>query len=65
MTAPNRHARGLAFRKSVDRMVDQAFHIMELDDHIANAIKACTSVLQVTFPVKIDGRVEMFTGWRA
>ncbi len=56
---------GLEFRQSVDHMADRAFEIMDLDKGIANAIKACTSVLQVTFPVMIKGKVEMFTGWRA
>ncbi|MCK5263943.1 MAG: Glu/Leu/Phe/Val dehydrogenase, partial [Gammaproteobacteria bacterium] len=31
----------------------------------ATAIKACNSVLQVQFPVKIRGKIEVFTGWRA
>lgn len=56
---------GLEFRQSVDHMVDRAMSVMELDTGIANAIKACTSVLQVTFPVTIKGKIEMFTGWRA
>lgn len=56
---------GLEFRQSVDHMVDRAMSVMELDTGIANAIKACTSVLQVTFPVTIKGTIEMFTGWRA
>ncbi len=56
---------GLEFRQSVDHMVDRALAVMELDKGIANAIKACTSVLQVTFPVTIKGKIEMFTGWRA
>jgi glutamate dehydrogenase (NAD(P)+) len=46
-------------------MVDRALDVMELDPSIANAIKACTSVLQVTFPVMIKDKIEMFTGWRA
>ncbi len=56
---------GLEFRQSVDHMVDRALEVMELDTSIANAIKACTSVLQVTFPVMIKEKIEMFTGWRA
>ncbi|MCP3670531.1 MAG: Glu/Leu/Phe/Val dehydrogenase [Gammaproteobacteria bacterium] len=56
---------GLEFRQSVDHMVDRAIAVMDLDKGIANAIKACTSVLQVTFPVEIKGKIEMFTGWRA
>jgi len=45
--------------------VDRALSIMELDAGVARAIKACTSVLQVSFPVMIRGKVELFTGWRA
>ena len=56
---------GLEFRQSVDHMADRALAVMDLDAGIANAIKACTSVLQVTFPVMIKGQIEMFTGWRA
>ena len=40
---------GLQFRESVDQMVDRAIQVMVLDEGIANAIKPCTSVLQVTF----------------
>jgi glutamate dehydrogenase (NAD(P)+) len=56
---------GLTFRQSVDHMVDRALSYMELDPGIANAIKCCASVLQVTFPVEIRNKVEVFTGWRA
>lgn len=56
---------GLEFRQSVDHMVDRALTVMDLDKSIATAIKACTSVLQVTFPVMIKDKIEMFTGWRA
>lgn len=56
---------GLTFRQSVDHMVDRALALMELDPGIAKAIKSCTSVLQVTFPVEIRGKIEVFTGWRA
>jgi len=56
---------GLNFRQSVDHMVDRAIEVMDLDRDIAAAIKPCTSVLQVTFPVLINGRVQVFTGWRA
>ncbi len=56
---------GLQFRESVDKMVDRAICVLKLDENIGAAIKACTSVLQVTFPVDIDGKLEIFTGWRA
>lgn len=61
----NRHEAGLAFRKSVDHMVDRALASMDLEPGVAEAIKACNSILQVTFPVKLHGKVQNFTGWRA
>jgi glutamate dehydrogenase (NAD(P)+) len=56
---------GSHFQKSVNRMVDQAVHAMNLETDIAEAIKVGTDVLQVTFPVTIRGKVELFSGWRA
>ena len=53
------------FRESVDLMVDRAMYVMGLDDGTANAIKSCNCLLQVQFPVKIRGKIEVFTGWRA
>jgi glutamate dehydrogenase (NAD(P)+) len=55
----------LTFRQSVDHMVDRALDVLELEPGTAQAIKACNSVLQVRFPVKIDSKVQVFTGWRA
>ncbi len=57
--------KGLTFRQSVDHMAQRAFQALELDDGIARAIGTCESVLQVSFPVEIQGRIETFTGWRA
>ncbi len=54
-----------SFRESVDLMVDKAMSAMKLDAGTAQAIKACNAVLQVQFPVKIRGKIEVFTGWRA
>ncbi|MDT8451728.1 MAG: Glu/Leu/Phe/Val dehydrogenase [Gammaproteobacteria bacterium] len=54
-----------SFRESVDLMVDRAISVVGLDEGIATAIKSCNSVLQVKFPVKIRGKIEVFTGWRA
>jgi len=53
------------FRESVDLMVDKAMTAMDLDAGTALAIKSCNAVLQVKFPVKIRGKIEVFTGWRA
>ena len=54
-----------SFRKSVDLMVDRAMAVLEMEKGTCTAIKACNSVLQVRFPVKIRGKIEVFTGWRA
>jgi len=56
---------GLTFRQSVDHMVDKAIQVINLNPDVAGAIKPCTSVLQVSFPVKIRGCIEIITGWRA
>ncbi len=56
---------GLSFRENVDHMVASAMHILGVSDTLGEAIKACRSVLQVKFPVKIKGQVKVFTGWRA
>lgn len=57
--------RSLSFCQSVDRMVGKAIAAMGIEDDIAAAMKACNSVLQVRFPVKIKGKIQVFTGWRA
>jgi len=53
------------FRESVNLMVDRAIAAMDLDAGTAIAVKSCNAVLQVQFPVKIRGKIEVFTGWRA
>ena len=54
-----------SFRESVDLMVDKAMSVLKLDAGTAQAIKTCNAVLQVQFPVKIRGKLEVFTGLRA
>lgn len=56
---------GLTFRENVDHMVDKAMRILGISESLREAIKACRSVLQVKFPVKLRGGVKVFTGWRA
>ncbi|MEJ2309870.1 MAG: Glu/Leu/Phe/Val dehydrogenase [Gammaproteobacteria bacterium] len=56
---------GHSFSENVDRLVDKAMAVLNIDPRLAQAIKACHSVLQVRFAVKIRGQVEIFTGWRA
>ena len=55
----------LTFSQNVNYQVDQAIAAMDLELDTAAAIKACSSIIQVTFPVKIRDKIEMFTGWRA
>ncbi len=54
-----------SFHESVNLMVDRAIAVMDLEAGVASAIKTCNAVLQVQFPVKIRGKIEVFTGWRA
>lgn len=54
-----------SFRDDVNRLVDRAIEVLDIDKGIARAIKVCNSVLQVSFPVNLKGRIEVFTGWRA
>jgi len=55
----------LSFSDSVSCMVDRALSVLQLEEDVAEAIKACSAVIQVKFPVKINGKVQVFTGWRA
>lgn len=54
-----------SFRADVNRQVDRAFKVLKTEKGVAHAIKGCNAVLQVSFPVKLNGRIEVFTGWRA
>jgi len=53
------------FQDSVARMVDRALDLIELPDGTRDALKVCSSVIQVSFPVRFHDRIEVFTGWRA
>ncbi len=55
----------LSFTESVNHMADRAFAVLNIDPGIAAAIKACTATLEVNFPVEINGKIEVFTGWRS
>ena len=55
----------VSFYQSVNLMADKAMQVIGLDNGTAQAIKSCSSVLQVQFPVKIRNKIEVFTGWRA
>jgi len=56
----------LSFNQSVSLMVDRALAHLDLPPGLPEQIKACHTVLQVQFPVKLnDGRYHVFKGWRA
>ena len=61
----NNNNKTLSFRESVNYMVDRALSVLDIDPGIANAIKVCDSTIKVNFPVEINGKVEVFTGWRS
>ena len=54
-----------SFKGSVDRMFEAAAAAMELEPGLADQIRTCNSVFQVSFPVHIRGEFRVFTGWRA
>ncbi len=66
-TAPknNSKAHGTSFLNSVYQMYDRAVATLELPEGFAEKMRHCHSVLQVRFPVKIKGRYQIFSGWRA
>jgi glutamate dehydrogenase (NAD(P)+) len=53
------------FLESVDLMFDRTVKTLDLPEGLGDQIKKCNSVFQVRFPVKINNRIEIFTGWRA
>jgi glutamate dehydrogenase (NAD(P)+) len=55
----------MSFRECVDRMVDHATVAAGFDPNTAKLVKACDAVLQLRFPVRLRGTVEVFTGWWA
>ena len=53
------------FLDNVDMMVNDTIKKINIDSNISKILKTCRSVLQVKFPVKIKGQIEIFHGWRA
>lgn len=62
-TKPVEH---ISFSQNVDRMVDRALEYLNIDNGMAKEIKACNSIIKVSFPAQMDnGKWEVFTGYRA
>ncbi|WP_187264619.1 Glu/Leu/Phe/Val family dehydrogenase [Pontibacter beigongshangensis] len=60
----NNHNEGKRFLDSVHQFFDSAASYSKLDPGILAQIKACNSVYKVSFPVEIDGKVEVVEGIR-
>lgn len=57
--------KSLSFSESVNFMVDRALTVLDIDSGISAALKACNSTIKINFPVEINGKIEVFTGWRS
>ena len=58
------HNEGKKFLDSVHQYFDHAAKYSRLDPGILAQIKACNSVYKVSFPVEIDGKIEVIEGIR-
>ncbi len=54
-----------SFRENVNLTFDIAASTLDIPDGLGYYIKGVNNVYQVRFPVKINGKVESFIGWRA
>ena len=57
--------RNPTFLENVEMMVNDTIEKIYIDPNISKILKTCQSILQVKFPVKIKGKIEIFSGWRA
>ena len=54
-----------SFRENVNLVFDIAAATLEISEGLAYVLKGAYHVYQVRFPVKIEGKIESFIGWRA
>ena len=65
-TSTDRRAAEPSFNEGLSLAVDRALRHLDLPPGLPEQIKACDSVLQVHFPVRLDdGVLHIFRGWRA
>ncbi len=55
----------LNFNNIVSRLFDRAARHLTCDDGLLQQIKACNNLYSFRFPVKVNGKMQMFQGWRA
>jgi glutamate dehydrogenase (NAD(P)+) len=60
----NSQNEGKKFLDSVHQYFDHAAKFSRLDQGILSQIKACNSVYKVSFPVEVDGKIEVIEGIR-
>ncbi|MFD2245167.1 Glu/Leu/Phe/Val family dehydrogenase [Pontibacter ruber] len=60
----NNHNEGTKFLNSVLQTFDYAASFSRLDPGILAQIKVCNSVYKVSFPVEVDGKIEVYEGIR-
>lgn len=53
------------FNETVDLMFDRAAALMDLSPGLREKIKVCNSIYKVRFGVRLRGKIETFTGYRA
>lgn len=63
MTVPS--DKEASFLESVNLSFDAALATLDIPEGMAQCIKNVNNVYQVRFPVKINGQVENFVGWRS
>jgi glutamate dehydrogenase (NAD(P)+) len=54
-----------SFRENVNLVFDIAAATLEIADGLAYVLKGAYNVYQVRFPVKVNGKIDSFIGWRA
>ncbi len=55
----------VSFKESVNLSFDMAVTTLDIEPGMAQYIRNNNNVYQVRFPVKVNGKIETFIGWRA
>ena len=55
----------ISFFKSVENYVDKAAAFTDIPKGLVEQIKACNLVLQIRFPIRVDGNYQVIEAYRA
>ena len=58
-------AEDLNLRHLVERQFDRAARNLKVRDGVLDHIRSCNNIYSFNFPVEVDGKIHMFTGYRA